>query len=194
MKLNQQERRPAAIRSVRRLVARGQHAIGGLRTLSLPLLRISLGLVFVWFGLLKITNTTPVAALVAGVVPWFDPSWFVPLLGVVEVLLGAALIAGRWLTATATVLVLHLSGTFLVLVTEPEVAFQHDNPFLLTAYGEFVIKNLVLIAAGLVLAAHGPTGSTRARRGLPETAPADDAEVPPRLSPDGRRSDLTVGG
>jgi putative oxidoreductase len=111
-------------------------------------------LVFVWFGLLKLTNATPVAALVAGAVPWFDPSWFVPLLGAVEVLLGAALIAGRWLTATATVLVCHLSGTFLVLVTQPDIAFQHDNPLLLTTDGEFVVKNLVLIAAGLVLASH----------------------------------------
>lgn len=193
MKLTQQERRPAAIRSSARLAARGQQAIGGLRALSLPLLRISLGLVFVWFGLLKITNTTPVAALVAGVVPWFDPSWFVPLLGVVEVLLGAALIAGRWLTATATVLVLHLSGTFLVLVTEPEVAFQHDNPFLLTAYGEFVIKNLVLIAAGLVLASHAPTGSTDARRRRAQAASAAGTEVPPQPSRDDRRTDLTIG-
>lgn len=122
------------------------------RPYSLPLLRVSLGVVFLWFGALKVVNETPVAALVAGAVPWLDPSWFVPALGAVEVLLGVALVAGRWLTAVGVVLAGHLSGTFLVLVMQPEVAFQHGNPLLLTTEGEFVVKNLVLISAALVLA------------------------------------------
>lgn len=122
------------------------------RPYSLPLLRVSLGVVFIWFGALKVANATPVAALVAGAVPWLDPSWFVPALGVLEVLLGVALIAGRWLTAVGVVLAGHLSGTFLVLVMQPEVAFQHGNPLLLTTEGEFVVKNVVLISAALVLA------------------------------------------
>ena len=44
-----------------------------------------------------------------------------------------------------------MAGTFLVLVVKPEIAFQGGNPLLLTTEGEFVIKNLVLIAAGLVV-------------------------------------------
>jgi uncharacterized membrane protein YphA (DoxX/SURF4 family) len=123
-----------------------------LRPYGLTLLRTSLGLVFVWFGALKVANATPVADLVAGAVPWVDASWFVPLLGVVEVVLGVALVVGRWLTVVAAVLAAHLSGTFLVLLMEPHVAFQHGNPMLLTTEGEFVVKNLVLISAALVLA------------------------------------------
>jgi len=46
---------------------------------------------------------------------------------------------------------LQMAGTFLVLVLRPELAFQSGNPLLLTVTGEFVIKNLVLIAAGLVI-------------------------------------------
>jgi len=37
-------------------------------------------------------------------------------------------------------------------VTQPELAFQHGNPLLLTMTGEFVVKNIVLMTAGLVLA------------------------------------------
>jgi putative oxidoreductase len=133
------------------------------RPYSLSMLRVSLGVVFLWFGALKVANATPVAALVAGAVPWVDPSWFVPLLGVVEVLLGLALIIGRWLTAVSAVLVGHLSGTFLVLLMQPQVAFQDGNPLLLTTEGEFVIKNLVLISAALVLA-------SRLREPAPATA------------------------
>jgi hypothetical protein len=54
---------------------------------------------------------------------------------------------------------LQMAGTFLVLVLQPDVAFQGGNPLLLTTEGEFVIKNLVLITAGLVV------GSTVRRDG-----------------------------
>ena len=124
-----------------------------IRPFSLVLLRLSLGAIFIWFGALKIMNITPVAALVAGTVPWVDRSWFVPALGVVEVVVGAAMIAGRWLTVVSCVLIAHLAGTMLVLVMQPNVAFQHGNPLLLTTEGEFVVKNIVLISASLVLAA-----------------------------------------
>jgi putative oxidoreductase len=130
-----------------------EHRVATLvRPFSLAMLRVSLGVVFVWFGALKVANVTPVGALVAGTVPWVDAAWFVPLLGAVEVVVGIALIAGRRLTIVSFVLVAHLTGTLLVLVMQPQVAFQHGNPLLLTTEGEFVMKNIVLISAGLVLA------------------------------------------
>jgi len=42
-------------------------------------------------------------------------------------------------------------GTFLALVTQPDVTFQDGNPVMLTTEGEFVIKNLILLSAVLVL-------------------------------------------
>lgn len=142
----------AAPRSMSTLAGLEQRVIAAVRPLSVPLLRVSLGLVFVWFGALKVADATPVADLVAGTVPWFDRSWFVPLLGAVEVALGLALLVGRWLTVVTVVLMGHLAGTFLVLVMEPQLAFQHGNPVLLTTIGEFVVKNVVLITAALVIA------------------------------------------
>ena len=67
-------------------------------------------------------------------------------------LLGLALIIGRFATLVSAVLVAHLCGTFGVLVMQPELAFQNGNPLLLTTIGEFVVKNLVLISAAIVLA------------------------------------------
>ena len=75
-----------------------------------------------------------------------------PTLGGVEVILGLALIIGRALTVVSAVLMGHLAGTFLVLIMQPELAFQDGNPLLLPTIGEFVIKNVVLISAALVLA------------------------------------------
>lgn len=127
--------------------------IGMLRRWGIPVLRVSLGVVFVWFGALKVAQVSPVSDLVARTVYWVDPSWFVPFLGGVEIVIGVGLLLRR---ALRTVLFLfwgQMLGTFLVLVVQPEVAFQHGNVFFLTTEGEFVLKNLVLLSAGMVVGA-----------------------------------------
>jgi uncharacterized membrane protein YkgB len=111
-----------------------------------------LGVVFIWFGALKFSSASPVGELVAHTVPFLPAKLFVPALGGFEVLLGLGLLLGRQLEIVAGLMVLHLTGTFLVLVTQPSIAFQHGNPFMLTMTGEFVVKNVVLITAGIVLA------------------------------------------
>jgi hypothetical protein len=54
-----------------------------------------------------------------------------------------------------------MAGTFLVLIRKPSLAFQSSNPLLLTQTGEFIIKNLVLVTAGIVIGGairrHRPT-------------------------------------
>jgi uncharacterized membrane protein YkgB len=122
-----------------------------LRRWSLLALRWSLAIVFIWFGALKILGVSPVVDLVASTVYWVDPGWFVPTLGVVEVLVGIGL-AGRWgLRLVLLVLVGQMVGTFLVFVLLPEIAFQDGNPLKLTVEGEFIVKNLVLLAAAMVV-------------------------------------------
>lgn len=123
-----------------------------LQRFSPHLLRGALALVFIWFGVLKVLDVTPVGDLVANTVPFLDRAWFVPALGLFEVALGVALLVGRHLVTLSAVMIAHLCGTFLVLVTQPQIAFQDGNPLLLTTEGEFVVKNLILITAALVVA------------------------------------------
>jgi uncharacterized membrane protein YkgB len=118
---------------------------------SVPALRVALGIVFIWFGALKIGRVSPVATLVASTVYWFDPDWVVPALGVVEVFIGVGLVLGRGLRIVLLVFILQMVGTLLILVLLPDVAFRERNPLLLTTQGEFVVKNLVLLTAGLVV-------------------------------------------
>lgn len=124
-----------------------------LRRFSLPTLRISLAVVFIWFGALKVFDVTPVGDLVARTVYWFDPSWVVPILGLFEIAVGLGLLFKYAMRAVLGAFFLQLIGTFLVLLIQPEVSFQDGNPLLLTVEGEFVVKNLVLIAAGMVVGA-----------------------------------------
>lgn len=123
-----------------------------LERFSVPMLRIALAIVFIWFGALKVFDVTPVGDLVAGTVPWLDAAWFVPALGGFEVVLGLVLLSGRLVGWACAAMVAHLGGTFLVYVMQPAVAFQDGNPLLMTTEGEFVAKNVVLITAGLVVA------------------------------------------
>lgn len=132
-----------------------------LRRYSLPALRFSLAIVFIWFGALKVFNVTPVFDLVARTVYWFDPSWVVPILGLFEIAVGLGLLFKYAMRAVLGAFFLQLVGTFLVLIIQPDISFQAGNLLLLTVEGEFVIKNLVLIAAGMVVGA-----TVRPRDGL----------------------------
>ncbi len=127
--------------------------VAALQRWSIPILRVSLGIVFLWFGALKVFGVTPVADLVAATVYWVDPDWFVPFLGVVEMLVGAGLILRRAMRTILAVFLAQMAGTFLILILLPDIAFQDGNPLKLTVEGEFVIKNLVLLAAGRVVGA-----------------------------------------
>ena len=122
-----------------------------LRRVAVPVLRISLGVVFVWFGLLKIFEVSPVSELVARTVYWVDPDIIVPVLGVFEVTVGVLLLLGRALRLTLLLFVAQMIGTFLTFFVLPDVTFRDGNPFLLTVEGEFVVKNLVLISAAMVV-------------------------------------------
>jgi putative oxidoreductase len=133
-----------------------ERVIAALRRHAPTLMRGALGLVFVWFGALKVANVTPVAQLVADTLAFVPvpASVLVPALGVLEIVAGFALVTGWWLRPVLAAMVAHLAGTFLVLVLQPQVAFQDGNPLLLTTEGEFVVKNLVLIAGALLVAAN----------------------------------------
>jgi uncharacterized membrane protein YphA (DoxX/SURF4 family) len=125
-----------------------------LQPLALPCLRILLGLLFIWFGGLKVAGVSPVQALVAGTLPWISPHVVVPVLGGVEILLGLGLVTGVAVRLVLPVLACHLAGTLLTFVVLPGRMFRGSDPLLLTQSGEFVIKNLVLISATLVLIAY----------------------------------------
>jgi uncharacterized membrane protein YkgB len=130
-----------------------------LRRAAIPMLRVSLGFVFVWFGALKVLDVSPVADLVARTVYWVDPDPFVKVLGFFEVFVGVMLLLGWGLRLTLALFTLQTVGTFLTFLVLPEVTFRRGNPLLLTVEGEFVVKNLVLISAALVV------GTTVRRQG-----------------------------
>lgn len=126
--------------------------IGFVQRNSVAWLRIALALIFAWFGALKVFGVSPVADLVARTLPFLPPEVAVRSIGSLELLIALGLLTGWAIRVTMLLFFTQMAGTFLVLVLEPNLSFQHGNPLLLTTMGEFVVKNLVLITAGLVVA------------------------------------------
>ncbi|MFC6755912.1 MULTISPECIES: hypothetical protein [Haloarcula] len=117
---------------------------------SIPALRAALGIVFVWFGGLKVLGVSPAADLVASTVYVVPADLFVPVLGVWEVLIGICLLYRPLTRVGLLLLALQLPGTFLPLVLLPDVVYV-AFPYALTVEGQYIIKNLVIIAAALVI-------------------------------------------
>jgi uncharacterized membrane protein YphA (DoxX/SURF4 family) len=122
------------------------------------LLRISLGVVFFWFGVLKFfpglspaqdLATRTISILTFGMMP---PNVSIPVLATWECLIGLGLITGVFMRATLLLLWLQMLGTITPLVFFPNDAFTRI-PYAPTLEGQYIIKNLVLISAGLVIGA-----------------------------------------
>lgn len=113
-------------------------------------LHIALGVIFVWFGALKVVAASPADQLVRATVYWVDPDWFIPVLGLWEIAIGVCLAFRPLLRLGILLLFLQLPGTFLPMVLLPEVVWARF-PFVLTMEGQYIVKNLVIIGAALVL-------------------------------------------
>ena len=121
-------------------------------------LRISLGIVFLWFGFLKffpglspaqVLSTRTIEKLTFGIV---QPNVSIIVLATWETLIGLGLITGKFLRATLFLLFTQMMGTMTPLILFPAETFT-KIPYAPTLEGQYIIKNLVLISAGLVIGA-----------------------------------------
>ncbi len=120
---------------------------------GLLVLRVGLGIVFFWFGLLKFfPGISPAEGLVRNTVYFINPDLFLPVLAAWETLIGIGLIWGKYMRLTLLLLFLQMPGTALPIFILPDVVWTHF-PYGLTLEGQYIVKNLVLIGAGLVLGA-----------------------------------------
>jgi uncharacterized membrane protein YphA (DoxX/SURF4 family) len=125
---------------------------------GIVLLRISLGLVFLWFGFLKFfPGLSPAEELVTstinrlsfGLIP---PATAAILVATLETLIGLGLITGLFMRVTLLLLAFQMVGTAMPIFLFPDRVFQ-IIPFVPTLEGQYIIKNLVLASAGLVIGA-----------------------------------------
>src|SRR5690242_5077400 len=125
---------------------------------GLTLLRLAIGVVFFWFGILKFfPGASPaeelagrtIEVLTGGAVP---AATALPILAAWEVAIGVGLFIGRWMRAVLLLLFVQMLGTITPLFLFPGETFK-VFPFSPSLEGQYIIKNIVIVSAAIVLGA-----------------------------------------
>ena len=144
---------------------------GWMNRYGLLLLRISVGIVFVWFGVLKFFPGVSAAQdlairtielLTFGLVP---EVLIINGLALWEVLIGIGLITGKFMRETLFLLFLQMIGTFTPIFLFPSEVFN-QIPYAPTLEGQYIIKNIVIISAAIVLGGSLRSRSVKATKSL----------------------------
>ena len=125
---------------------------------GIVLMQLALGLVFLWFGAIKLApGFSPAESLAGRTVEVLTlgavaKDVAVPLLGLVECAIGLGLLMGIWLRATLLLLFIQMLGTLTPLLLFPDETFTRF-PYAPSLEGQYIIKNAVLIAGAIVIGA-----------------------------------------
>ena len=116
-------------------------------------LRVAVGVVFVWFGALKLfPGASPATGLIVSTYPFLPERLFVSFVGCWELVIGLGFMTGRFLRITVALMYLQMVGAMSPIVLNPAAVFVRP-PFLLTLEGQYIVKNVVLLAAAIVVGA-----------------------------------------
>lgn len=118
-------------------------------------LRVSLGIIFIWFGILKTIGMSPAEPLVKATVGWlpfFSTDGWVVVIGWWEFIIGVSFLFQKTIRIAIALLAMQMVGTFMPLIVLTEITFQAGHiPYAPTMEGQYIIKNLLIISAALVI-------------------------------------------
>jgi uncharacterized membrane protein YphA (DoxX/SURF4 family) len=153
-----------------------------LARVAVPTLRIALGVVFLWFGVLKFfPNLSPAETLVGRTIEQLTfgvirPDVSLPVLAAWESVIGIGLILGRGLRGILFLLAVQMLGTFTPLLLFPQETFS-TFPIAPTLEGQYIIKNIVLIGAAMVVGATVRGGGLSPEPEVPPAAARGSAQT-----------------
>ncbi|MCF8217550.1 MAG: hypothetical protein K9I29_07950 [Bacteroidales bacterium] len=143
---------------------------------SIPFLRISVGIVFLWFGLLKFfPGLSPAQGLAIRTIDTLtfgllQEEFIIYTLAIWESLIGIGLIFKIYLRETLALLFLQMAGTITPIFIFPGEVFT-QIPYGLTLEGQYIVKNIVVISAALTIGATVRGGRLVANSGEDKQAP-----------------------
>ena len=118
------------------------------------LIRVPIFIIFFWFGFLKVIGLSPAQQFVQDTVYWMPflsaEVWTI-IIGYWEMLIAICFLFKRTTLLGMILLFIQMSGTFLPLLILPDVTFQNSNPLLPTLEGQYIIKNIIIITAALLV-------------------------------------------
>lgn len=113
--------------------------------------RVSLGLIFIWFGLLKPFGAKTTTSLLAHTIYFFSPEYMLPLLGWWEVAIGLTLLFPKLVKYSIILQFIRIPGTILAFIIHPEICFV-DFPYVPSPEGQYLIKDIIILFAGIAIA------------------------------------------
>lgn len=123
---------------------------------GLLFLRVSMGIVFFWFGMLKFfPGLSPAQDLAIRTISLLtlnllSSKAIITTLASWEVLIGVGFLTGRFMRTTLILLFVQMAGTFAPVFLFPYEVFS-AIPYAPTLEGQYIIKNIVIISAALVI-------------------------------------------
>ena len=123
---------------------------------SLSLLRISIGVIYLWFGALKFFHgyspaedlaIKTIGKLTLEIMP---QQVTIVLLAIWECVVGILLISNKWIRPILVLLLVHMACTFTPLVFFPSDSFRHA-PYGFTLVGQYIMKNIIIICAAFII-------------------------------------------
>jgi len=143
-------------RSVKRIATANTTIIEWKARNGMNILRVSLGIIFFWFGMLKFFHGLSAAEAIAGKTVlklsfgYVKPAVSLPILACLECIIGLGLIFKRRLSVILVLLYFQMAGTALPLFFFPDETWT-ANLFAPTLLGQYIIKNIVLLSAGILI-------------------------------------------
>ncbi|MCT7569169.1 DoxX family membrane protein [Aliarcobacter butzleri] len=123
---------------------------------TIKLMRLSLGIIFVWYGMLKFFPTlSPAEDLAIKTIDimffhLIDGSLSIKLLAILEVAIGIGFLSGNYTKLVTIIFLGHMLCTFAPLFILPELSFTHA-PYAFTLVGQYIVKNIVFILVGVMI-------------------------------------------
>mgnify|MGYP000443692027 CR=1 FL=1 len=118
--------------------------------------RIALGVIYIWFGVLKVLQQSPASPLVGKLLEHIMPSITLPqfmiAFGIAEIIIGVLFLIPRFEKIALVLFLLHMITTALPLYVLAQITWQQQ--FVPTLEGQYIIKNLALIAVAWSVVIH----------------------------------------
>ncbi len=111
--------------------------------------RLSIAIIYTWFGLLKLIGSSPANELVTQTVRWVPPKLLLPLLGSCELMLGIGILIPAFVPVAMAGLCLHLVATTMPLIFLPGICFAKFG--VPTLIGQYIVKNLLTASLMIVI-------------------------------------------
>ncbi len=123
---------------------------------TIKFIRLSLGIIFLWYGMLKFFPTlSPAEDLAIKTIDimffgFINPNLSIKLLALLEISIGIGFILGFYTRIITIVFIGHMICTFAPLFLLPELSFTYA-PYAFTLVGQYIVKNIVFILAGILI-------------------------------------------